>query len=156
MLGWKEEAALPEWGITRLRVKLDTGAKTSAIHVASTEEVGEHELDGRRLPVLRLTIPLSRARPERRVEVEAPVLGYKSVRDTGANAELRAVVRTRLLCGPLDRDIDVTVTDRSGMIFRMILGRQALEGVLVDPARGYTVLHPSRADRAPHAPRTTS
>lgn len=141
VLGWKEDAALPDWDITRLRVKLDTGAKTSAIH-AITEVVGEHELDGARLPVLRLRIPLSRLRTDRFVDVRAPVVAFKSVRDTGAKAELRPVVRTRVVCGPIDREVDVTVTDRSGMIFRMILGRQALEGVLVDPAREYTLRAP--------------
>jgi hypothetical protein len=138
VLGWKEEASLPDWGIERLRVKLDTGAKTSAIHVSACETVGYHEHDGQRLPVLRLRIPLSRLRPERVVEVDTPVVGYRSVRDTSARPERRAVVRTRLVCGPIDRDIDVTVTDRTGMIFRMILGRQALDGTcLVDPGRTY-------------------
>ena len=148
VLGWKERAALPDWDITRLRVKLDTGARTSAIH-ARSEVVGEHELDGRRLPVLRLTIPLSRSGTGRQVEVTAPVVAYKSVRDTGGSAEQRPVVRTRLVCGPLDREIDVTVTDRAGMIFRMILGRQALQGVLVDPSREYTLSQPT----APEPPR---
>jgi hypothetical protein len=139
VLGWKEDAALPDWGITRLRVKLDTGAKTSAIHVNAIETIGEHVLDGETLPVVRLEIPLSRKDPGKVVRVEAPVVGYKSVRDTSATAELRPVVRTRLVCGPLDHDIDVTVTDRTGMIFRMILGRQALIGrAVVDPAKGYT------------------
>lgn len=148
VLGWKEDAALPDWGITRLRVKLDTGAKTSAIH-GHAEPVGEHEFDGRTLPVVRLTIPLSRTNPDRRVEVLAPVVGYKSVRDTRAHAELRPVVRTRLVCGPLDREIDITITDRSGMIFRMILGRQALEDVLVDPSRPYLLRNvPPTTDHA--------
>jgi hypothetical protein len=139
VLGWKEDAALPGWGIERLRVKLDTGAKTSAVHVSTAEPIGEHEHDGATLPVLRLTIPLSRINPYRKVTVDAPVIGYKSVRDTSATPELRPVVRTRLVCGPLDHDIDVTVTDRTGMIFRMILGRQALEGrATVDPGVGYT------------------
>lgn len=141
VLGWKERAALPDWDITRLRVKLDTGARTSAIH-AHSEVVGEHELGGERLPVLRLTIPLSRTRSGRSVQVTAPVVAFKRVRDTGGIAEQRPVVRTRLVCGPLDREIDVTVTDRAGMIFRMILGRQALQGVLVDPSREYTLRHP--------------
>lgn len=136
---------MPEWGIERLRVKLDTGAKTSAVHVTAVETVGHHDFEGRRLPVLRLTVALSRARPGRTVDVVAPVVGYKSVRDTGANAERRPVVRTRLVCGPIDRPVDVTVTDRSGMIFRMILGRQALEGVLVDPATAYTLPRPARS-----------
>lgn len=139
VLGWKEEAALPDWGIERLRVKLDTGAKTSAIHVSRLTVVDQHELDGSTLPVVTMTIPLSRVDSDRVAVVTTPVLGYKSVRDTGAKAEQRPVVRTRLVLGPLDHDIDVTVTDRSGMIFRMILGRQALGGhAVVDPARGYT------------------
>jgi hypothetical protein len=139
ILGWKEDAALPDWGVPRLRVKLDTGAKTSAIHVLTSETIGEHEVDDTTLPIVRLTIPLSRVYPDRTITVDSPVIGYKSVRDTSATAELRPVVRTRLVCGPLDRQIDVTVTDRAGMIFRMILGRQALAGhALVDPNRGYT------------------
>lgn len=145
LLGWKEEASLPEWGIQRLRVKLDTGAKTSAIHVSSMEVVGQCEHEGLQLPVLDLVIPLSRAHPERVAPVRAEVVGYKSVRDTGAKAERRPVVRTRLLCGPIDRVIDVTVTDRSGMIFRMILGREALSGhAVVDPQQGYTTVKRGR------------
>lgn len=148
VLGWKEEAALPEWGIKRLRVKLDTGAKTSAIHVSAMEVVGHHERAGERLPVLGLVIPLSRVHPDRRAEVRADVIGYKSVRDSGAKAERRPVVRTRLVCGPVDADIDVTVTDRSGMIFRMILGREALAGrAVVDPEQGYTTLRRGRSRR---------
>lgn len=145
VLGWKEVASLPDWGVEDLRVKLDTGAKTSAIHVRSAEQIGEHDHDGTTLPILRMEIPLTRRRRGRVVSVEAPVVGYKSVRDTSATAEVRPVVRTRLVCGPLDRDIDITVTDRSGMIFRMILGRQALAGyAVVDPGRGYTTLRRGR------------
>lgn len=142
VLGWKEEAALPEWGIDRLRVKLDTGAKTSAIHVSEMTVVGEHDMNGARLPILDLVIPLSRVNPQRIARTRTKVVGYKSVRDTGAVLERRPVVRTRLVCGPVDADIEVTVTDRSGMIFRMILGRQALAGnAVVDPEQGYTTLH---------------
>lgn len=141
VLGWKEEASLPEWGIDRLRVKLDTGAKTSAIHVSAMDVIGHHQIAGVRLPILDLVIPLSRVNPQRVARTRAKVIGYKSVRDTGAVLERRPVVRTRLICGPVDTDIDVTVTDRSGMIFRMILGRQALAGnAVVDSEQGYTTL----------------
>lgn len=140
VLGWKEVADLPDWGITSLRVKLDTGARTSAIHVTRFEVVGRHHEQGDEpLPVARMTVPLSRSDPDRMITVTTPVVGYRSVRDTRARAELRPVVRARVVCGPLDRLVDVSVTDRDGMLFRMILGRQALAGaVLVDPSRGYT------------------
>lgn len=144
VLGWKERASLPQWHISRLRVKLDTGARTSAIHVSAMETVGEHEQGGDTLPVLELTVPLSRVRTDRVARVVAPVTGYKSVRDTGGEAEHRPVVRTRVVIGPLDREIDVTITDRSGMLYRMILGRQALAGhALVDPQQVYRASPPT-------------
>lgn len=152
VLGWKERASLPDWGITDLRVKLDTGARTSAIHVTTMVEVGQHQQEDQVLPVLELTVPLSRAQDGTTATVTAPVVGYKRVRDTSAQAEQRPVVRTRLVCGPIDREIDITVTDRTGMIFRMILGRHALAGhAVVDPNLGYTASHvPSRVNTGRH------
>ncbi|MDP9021781.1 MAG: RimK/LysX family protein [Actinomycetota bacterium] len=137
VLGWKEQASLPRWGIRRLRVKLDTGARSSAVHVRDLTVVGHHVLDGRELPILRFAVMLGRDRDARRRIVTAPAVGFRRVRDTGARAERRPVVRTRVVCGPLDRMTDITVTDRTGMNFRMILGRSTLEGYLVDPGHGY-------------------
>lgn len=148
---------MPEWHISHLRVKLDTGARTSAIHVASMETVGEHDQDGVTLPILQLAIPLSRVRTDRVARVVAAITGYKSVRDTSAQAELRPVVRTRLVLGPLDREIDVTITDRTGMLYRMILGRQALGGyALVDPEHAYRVSTPTPSTRDTQAGRDSA
>jgi hypothetical protein len=137
VLGWKEHVELPEWGL-RLRGKLDTGARSSALHVANFEEVGVHDAEGHLLPVVRFDVVLGRRDAPRHHEIEAPVVGHKVVRDTGARAERRPVVRTRLVCGPLDTEADITLTDRTGMIFRMLLGRLTLEHhCVVDPAHGY-------------------
>lgn len=138
VLGWKEQATLPDWGVDRLRVKLDTGARTSALHVEDLEYIGEHDLDGETLPVLRFVVLVgSRDDPQRRT-IETPAVGFKRVRDTGAREEKRPVVRTRVICGPLERDTELTITDRTGMNFRMILGRLTLQGAcLVDPDHGY-------------------
>lgn len=139
VLGWKEHVVLPEWGL-RLRAKLDTGARSSALHVTELEELGEHvdELTGAPLPIVRFDVVLgTRSRPQHH-EVEAPVVGHRVVRDTGARAERRPVVRTRIVCGPLDAVTEVTLTDRTGMNFRMLLGRLTLQGhCVVDPAHGY-------------------
>jgi hypothetical protein len=137
VLGWKEHVELPDWGL-RLRGKLDTGARSSALHVANFEEVGVHDAEGHLLPVVRFDVVLGRRDAPRHHEIEAPVVGHKVVRDTGARAERRPVVRTRLICGPLDTQADITLTDRTGMIFRMLLGRLTLEHqCVVDPAHGY-------------------
>lgn len=150
VMGWKEQASLPDWGIRRLRVKLDTGARTSALHVRDMRAVvGDDEVP---VPppdedvVLRFAVVLGRGEHARRREVTAPAIDFRSVRNTGGGEEHRAVVRTRVVCGPLDEEIELTVTDRTGMNFRMLLGRTALAGrCLVDPDRGYLV--------SPHPPR---
>ncbi len=138
VLGWKEHVALPEWGVRRLRAKLDTGARSCAIHVADLQVVGSHTDGGDELPLLRFALVLGRGRDARRRELTVPSVGRRTVRDTGGRSEERYLLRTRIVCGPLDRTAEVTVTDRSGMNFRMILGRNALAGAcLVDPDVGY-------------------
>lgn len=153
VLGWKEQGSLPDLGVARLRMKLDTGARSSALHVEDLAFVGEHSVDGERLPVLRFHVLVGSRDEPRRQLVEVPAAGWRVVRDTGAKAERRPVVRTRLVCGPVDTLADVTITSRHGMNFRMLLGRLTLEGrCLVDPGRGY--IHsprPPRRNREPGA-----
>lgn len=140
VLGWKEEVALPDWGVDRLRAKLDTGARSSALHVEDLEEIGQHHEGAHNgpLPVVRFHLLVGRRNPPRRLEIEAPIVGHRFVRDTRARTERRPVVRTRIVAGPLDTVADITLTDRTGMNFRMLLGRLTLEGhCVVDPSQGY-------------------
>ncbi len=150
VLGWKEHVELPEWGL-KLRGKLDTGARSSALHVASFEPIEERTdpTSGDWVSHVRFDVILGPKRAPRRHTIEAPLAGRKRVRDTGARAEDRPVVRTRIRCGPLDTIADITLTDRTGMNFRMLLGRLTLEGrALVDPAHGYLVTGPrTRSER---------
>lgn len=139
VLGWKEYVSLPAWGLD-LRAKLDTGARSSALHVTELSELGEQvdPVSGAPTPLVRFDVVLGTKRAPQHHEVEAPIIGHRRVRDTGARAEVRPVVRTRILCGPVDVEADITLTDRSGMNFRMLLGRLTMEGrCLVDPANGY-------------------
>lgn len=138
VFGWREQIALPDWGIDRMRAKLDTGARTSALHVEDYEEIGEGQ-DGA-LPTVRFHVLVGPRDRPRRVEVVTPVVGHSIVRDTRARPERRPVVRTRVVCGPLDATVDVNLTDRSGMNFRMLLGRLALsDRAVVDPASSFLV-----------------
>jgi hypothetical protein len=146
VLGWKEHVELPDWDVPRLRAKLDTGARTSALHVEDAEIVDHHDAGDDRLPVVTFHLLVGSRDDPRRHEVTAPVVGYKVVRDTGASAERRSVVRTRIVVGPVETEAEVTLTTRHGMNFRMLIGRLALQGrCLVDPARGY--LHTRRPPR---------
>lgn len=150
VLGWKEQVSLPEWGIDRIRGKLDTGARTSALHVEDEEVVDHHEHGGERLPVVTFHVLVGSREDPHRHEVTTPVLGYKVVRDTGAKAERRPVVRTRIVIGPVDTEAEITLTTRHGMNFRMLIGRLTMQGhCTVDPAHGYlhTPAPPARRPR---------
>ncbi|MCC5950157.1 MAG: ATP-dependent zinc protease [Nitriliruptoraceae bacterium] len=144
VLGWKEFVELPDWGL-ELRAKLDTGARSSALHVSDLDEIGEvaDPATGVRLPMVRFDVVLGPKSAPEHHEVETAIVRHQIVKDTRGRPEHRAVVRTRIVCGPLDTIADVTLTDRSGMNFRMLLGRRTLEGhALVDPAHGYRVRAP--------------
>lgn len=157
VFGWREHVDIPGWGITRLRAKLDTGARTSALHVEDVEELDPDPAvswtmagGDPQLPVVRFHVLTGPRSDPRRVEVVTPVVGHTVIRDTRARPERRPIVRTRVVCGPLDREIEVSLTDRTGMNFRLLLGRLALQGVaLVDPAQGFHVTDPPRRPVTP-------
>lgn len=125
VIGWREWVALPEWGIPRVRAKIDTGARTSAIHVSSITR-----LEGGRLAFEVVT----RERPERRtVTVEADHVREARVRPSSGESQRRPVVRTLVRVGAWEREVEMSLVCREGMLCRMLLGRRALKGLLVDP-----------------------
>ncbi len=134
-IGWKEYLDLPELGIRRLKAKIDTGARTSALHVRSFTVV-ETLADG--TEVAEVEIEPDRRRPGHIVTARVRILRRLRVIDSGGHPEVRPVIETELALGGVRKKILVTLTDRSGMLFRMIVGRKALEGdFLVDASRKY-------------------
>jgi predicted deacylase len=135
-VGWVEHVTLPDLDITRLKAKIDTGARTSALHVARMRTVDTAGGPQRR-PILEITVPGGgRGRKPRRVR--AAVREYVVVRDTSGRMERRPVIETALQLGPFRRRISVTLTFRGDMLFPMLIGRTALgAGIVVDPARRY-------------------
>lgn len=137
--GWRERVDLPDWGVARLPAKLDTGARTSALHVDALHALP----DGR----VAFDVVLSRTRAERRVRVEAEVVRTSRVRSSTGVVTLRHVVRTRLRLGPIEREIEINLVDRGRMIHRMLIGRSGLAGVVVAADRRYAVTTPPRTTR---------
>jgi hypothetical protein len=130
VIGRREYLSFVEWPVRRIRVKIDTGAYTSALGVAS------YELTKNEPPRVRLRLSLSRKHPERIVEVEAPVVRMTVVRNSAGIPEQRPVVEGTVRLGPVEKKIQLTLTFRTGMRCRMLLGRQALAGdFLVDVTR---------------------
>jgi hypothetical protein len=136
--GWLERVSLPDLGIGGVPAKIDTGARTSALHVISIRVVG-HAAGPSRRPILELTLPAGGG-SRRRLVVRAPVKEYIEVRDTSGRLERRPVIETTLALGPLRRRIRITLTDRGDMQCPMLVGRTALAGgVVVDPSARYVL-----------------
>jgi hypothetical protein len=134
MIGWKELVEFPEWGLRRVKVKIDTGARTSALDVVSYEL---RDADGQGL-VAELRLALNRRRPDALTVVHTPVLQMVVVSNSSGIREQRPLVETTLRLGPVTKRVRMTVTNRSGMRFPMILGRKALENdFVVNVSRKY-------------------
>jgi hypothetical protein len=137
IIGWRERVDFPDWGLRRVRAKIDTGARTSAIDVARIEDLP----DGR----IRFEV-VSRATPTRKTQwVEATPVRSSSVKPSHGTTQQRHVCRTRIRVGDIEREIEVSLVCRAGMLCRMLLGRTALEGaVVVDPAKKYLLSRRTR------------
>ena len=133
-LGWREWLALPELNIPAIKAKIDTGAKTSALHTFRIEPCRR---DGREF--VRFWIHPLRTRTEVEIVCEAPVVDRRTVKDSGGHAEQRYVILTRVQAGERQWPAEITLTGRDDMLFRMLLGRTALVegGFSVDPGTSF-------------------
>lgn len=133
IIGWREWLALPQIGIPAVKAKIDTGARTSSLHTFHLEEFSA---GGRRM--IRFGIHPLQKRKDIELFCEAPVIDRRRVKDSGGHVEKRYVIRTSAVMGGLHWPIDITLTNRDTMLFRMLLGRTALaKRFLLDPARSY-------------------
>jgi len=128
LVGWNEFVDLPDWGIQRLGAKIDTGARSSALHVEDLEILPR----GR----VRFRVVVHREHRDRHVSVVAPISRRGRVRSSNGQFDQRFFVKTTLKLGPVEKEIEMSLVDRGHMIHRMLLGRTTLDGdFLVDVSR---------------------
>ena len=133
VMGWREWLELPDLGIRRVKAKVDTGARSSSLHAEGIELFQVRGQIGVRFIVL----PLQRSRLKA-VSCQAPLYDERYVKSSNGSRELRPVIRTAVLWGGQTWEVDVTLTSRDLMGFRMLLGREAIRRrYLVDTGRSY-------------------
>jgi len=133
VLGWREWVRLPDLNVGRIKAKIDTGARTSCLHAF---EITPFTRDGHTY-VNFIVHPVQRqSKPE--IKCTARVVDYRGVTDSGGRVEQRYVICTYLKLGASRWEIELTLTNRDQMGFRMLIGRQALKGrYLVDTGRSF-------------------
>ncbi len=133
ILGRREWIALPDLGLFAIKAKVDTGARTSALHAEQIEMIGSASSPRARF----LVRPLLEA-PDLAVWCEADLLGERDVTSSSGERECRWIISTTLRVGGRAWPIELGLTNRDGLVHRMLLGRQAIQpGMLVDPARSF-------------------
>ncbi|CAN5399121.1 RimK/LysX family protein [soil metagenome] len=143
LAGWREWVSLPEIGVPWIKAKLDTGARSSAIHAFDLEEF---ERDGDAW--VRYSVHPWQANDDDPVQVESRVLDTREVRSSSGHSEERLVVPMTLRLMRREITAELTLSRRDEMGFRMLVGREALrQGLAVDPSRSYLGDRPSLAIR---------
>lgn len=143
-LGWREWVSLPELGVEWIKAKVDTGARSSSLHAVDIEQF---DGDGGRW-VRFVVAPWQRSDLDS-VTASAPLHETREVKSSSGDSQIRPVIRTIVRIDGINQAVDMTITDRADMGFRMLLGREAIRRrFLVNPGRSYRAGKPPRAIRA--------
>jgi len=148
VLGWREWVALPELDLPAIKAKIDTGARTSALHAVKLKRFRRR---GR--PWVRFEVHPHQDDVENSVVAEALIIDERDVRSSSGKAEQRPVILARVNIGATTMEIELTLTNRALMGFRMLLGREAMRNrFLVNPGRSFCQRDVTSSDESPPLP----
>jgi len=135
LVGWRETLSLPGLGIEKINAKIDTGARTSCLHAFKVESF---EKDQEKW--VRFWVHPIQHNTEVEMVCEAKVIDERTVRDSGGHEESRYVIESELSIGGQTWPIEITLTNRDNMAFRMLLGRTAMHHrIQVDPVESFLI-----------------
>ncbi|MCB1232631.1 MAG: ATP-dependent zinc protease [Verrucomicrobiae bacterium] len=134
VIGWREWLSFPELGIPGVKAKIDTGARSSALHTHDYEVYATESGESR----VRFHLHPLRDREDVELACDAPITGQREVKDSGGHVEMRPFITVLARLGEIEWPIDLSLTNREGMRFRMLLGRTALKRrFVIDTGRSY-------------------
>ncbi|MHA7871533.1 MAG: ATP-dependent zinc protease family protein, partial [Hyphococcus sp.] len=132
-LGWEEWLALPGLGLPAIKAKIDTGARTSALHAAVIEPFGSAAN-----PQVRFLVHPDPNDPGLEITCSAKVVDRRDVTSSNGESELRYIIRTEASIGGRQWPIDISLTNREAMSYRMLLGRRAIsDDMIVNPNQSF-------------------
>ncbi|MBS0350409.1 MAG: ATP-dependent zinc protease [Proteobacteria bacterium] len=133
LIGWREWCELPELNIPAIKVKIDTGARTSALHAAN---IKLHLTKNRKL--VRFSVYPIQGNCQTIIHCEAPLVDERDITSSNGHREHRYVIRTQVKLGDKIQEIELTLSNRDPLKFRMLLGRVALQNLaVIDTARSF-------------------
>ncbi|PSF36629.1 ATP-dependent zinc protease [Aphanothece hegewaldii CCALA 016] len=137
IIGWREWLDLPELGITNIKAKIDTGARSSALHAIHLKTFEQNNQQ-----FVSFQVHPHQRDSQQTVFVSALLLEWRKITNSGGQTQLRPVIQTSITLGKYTWPIELTLTNRDMMGFRMLLGREALrERFLVNPSRSFLLGH---------------
>jgi len=139
VIGWREWVALPELGVDKVCCKVDTGARTSALHAFYVDEFTKDEIK-----MVRFGLHPKQGNTKKEIHCEAKILEQRDVMDSGGHIENRYIIETKLILGNAIWPIEVNLTNRDTMRYRMLLGRTGIvDKYLVDASASYLAGRPA-------------
>ena len=141
--GWREWILLPEFELPQIKAKIDTGARTSCLHAFSVEPYIKDSQEW-----VRFGIHPHQDDTETEVYNDALVIDKRIVSDSGGNKEERYVISTDVILANQRWPIEITLTNRDTMLFRMLLGRTAMEQkIIVNPSESFLLGEPTPTNK---------
>lgn len=140
LIGWREWAGLPDLKIPLIKVKIDTGARTSVLHADNIEIV---QVEGKQFA--KFIIHPIQKNDQISIQTMAEIVDMRVVKSSNGHKQLRVVVNSTIQIGDYKANINITLTNRDIMNHRMLLGRSAMKNILINPSKSYYLGQVSKA-----------
>jgi len=135
IIGWRERASLPDLGITNIVFKSDTGAKTSSLHAFDIElyKKGSQQW-------VRFNTNLKAPNDLSAIKCDAKVVDFREITTSSGHTQVRPVIKTCMILGDIKLKIELTLSDRSQLRYKMLLGRRAMRNrLIVNPSKFHII-----------------